>query len=206
MAYSSFSFDALRNQFGLRQVVEPWLPDPLEAVAVPALDEHYRQLLGFPLTTEKARSEVLVMPVLLHVWRHFAHGLTLFSGERIDSEPDSGLVGECDFVFCARPRLMWVEAPVACVIEAKREDLEVGLRQCSAQLLGLQRFNARASLAIDPLVGCTTDGNRWQFVRLRQGRYLEIDPRLVYLSELPYLVGLWKALLQPFVELALTDD
>jgi hypothetical protein len=199
MAYSSLTYTTLQERFGVRQQVIKWLPDDCPPHPDPELERHFDEMSDFPANSEKARSELYVMPMLLACWRPFRERLTLFSGERIDSDPRQGLSGECDFVFCAKPRLMWVEAPVVCVIEAKREDLEVGLRQCAAQLVGLHRFNERYRTPAEPLIGCTTDADRWQFVRLREGVHLDIDPRIRYLSDLPGLLGLWRWVLGQYV-------
>jgi hypothetical protein len=142
MAYSKLAFATLTERFGVVQDRQNWLPAAAEPLFIPDLSKHFDHFGDFPANSEKARSELLVMPVLMHLCGLFRERLTLFSGERIDSDPRQGLSGECDFVICARPRLTWVEAPVVCVIEAKREDLEVGLTQCAAQLVGLHRFNA----------------------------------------------------------------
>lgn len=202
MLYSSFTFASMHSQFGLKQNLDLWLPDSVELVSAPELERYYRHMLRFPANTEKARSEVFVMPLLLELWRRHADVLTLFSGERIDAEPEAGLAGECDFVICARPRLFWVEAPVICVIEAKREDMQLGLTQCAAQLVGVHRFNERAGIASPVLIGCATTGVSWQFLRLREGQLLDIDPRLYNLDDLPRLLGVWRWGLSQFFDLS----
>ena len=199
MAYSRLAFATLTERFGVVQDRQNWLPAAAEPLSIPDLSKHFEQFGNFPANSEKARSELLVMPVLLHLCGLFRERLTLFSGERIDGDPRQGLAGECDFVICSRPRLTWVEAPVVCVIEAKREDLEVGLTHCAAQLVGLHRFNERHRSPAEPLVGCTTDGDRWQFVRLLGGQRLEVDPRLWFRSDLPGLLGLWRWVLDQYV-------
>jgi hypothetical protein len=201
MSYSTLTYHTLSQRFGLRQQAIDWLPESPSPVHIPELERAYRRVAAFPANSEKARSEIYVMPLLLELWDRYRQHCTLFSGERVDAEPEQGLSGECDFLFCAKPRLVWVEAPVICVIEAKREDLEVGRTQCAAQLVGMHRFNAQNGQPIEPLVGCTTDGDRWQFLRLREGHLLEIDPRVWPLSDLGRLLGLWTWVLGQYFEL-----
>ena len=201
MPYSTLSYQMMSQRFGVKQTITRWLPDAPEPLLRPDLAARYELFGDLPANSEKARSEIYVMPLLMELWALHRQHFTLFSGERVDVAPEQDLAGECDFLFCAKPRLMWVEAPVICVIEAKRGDLEVGLTQCAAQLVGMHRFNEREGFHPPPLIGCTTIGTLWQFLRLREGHLLEIDPRVWPLSDLGRLLGLWTWVLGQYFEL-----
>jgi len=201
MPYSTLSYQMMSERFGISQKLTRWLPDSVEAFEMKRLEQHYEEFSDFPANSEKARSEIYVMPLLLELWGKHRRHFTLFSGERVDVEPEQGLAGECDFLICAKPHLMWVEAPVICVIEAKREDLEVGRTQCAAQLVGMHRSNEKGGQAFPQLIGSATDGDRWQFLRLRDGYLLEIDPRVWPLSDLGRLLGLWRWILKQYFPL-----
>jgi len=201
MSYSTLSYAAMSERFGLVQNRLNWLPDGFDSFRIPELERHYGNFGTFPANSEKARSEIYVMPLLLELWGKYRQHFTLFSGERVDVEPEQDLAGECDFLICAKPNLTWVEAPVICVIEAKRDDMQIGLTQCAAQLVGMHRFNEREGFRTPQLIGCTTIGTLWQFLRLRDGYLLEIDPRVWPLSDLGRLLGLWRWILKQYFPL-----
>src|SRR5438045_1349035 len=98
MAYSDFDLRAARERFGLTLVedvdlfantpaVEPgeWLRQTLEEWAPTAL----------AINTEKARSEMIIAPILMEVVRSSEHRISLFSGILFDVDRERGLNGTC---------------------------------------------------------------------------------------------------------------
>jgi hypothetical protein len=51
-------------------------------------------------------------------------------------------------------------------LEAKRGDIELGLGQCVAQMVGARLFNEHAAVPAEPVFGIVTTGEVWQFLRL----------------------------------------
>src|SRR5947209_2367000 len=98
MAYSDFTLERAIRDLGLS--LEPArLFVSLEPAVPPSwLLDMLARGQAMPLVSEKARSERIVVPVLLAV-RELAGGtLTIFSGQALNVEPEKGLVGECDFI------------------------------------------------------------------------------------------------------------
>src|SRR5436309_19644 len=97
MPYNDFSLETIT---GLGVNVGPTdLFLKLEPVPVPAwvremLDRGMRQIL----LSEKARSEFIVVPVLLACQELSGGTIAIYSGQRLDVDPERGLVGECDFI------------------------------------------------------------------------------------------------------------
>src|SRR5260370_39781193 len=95
------------------------------------------------LVSEKARSEFIVSPILLASRRLSHNAISIYSGQRLDVQPEQGLVGECDFILAASPPVPTLRSPLVTIVEAKKNDIEVGLGQCLAPLGGGRSFNER---------------------------------------------------------------
>ena len=95
------------------------------------------------LVSEKARSEFLIAPVLLAAHDFAPGALTIYSGQRLDVDPERGLLGECDYILALTPPVPRLRAPLVTVLEAKKGDVEAGLGQCVAQMVGARLFNER---------------------------------------------------------------
>src|SRR5262249_15345457 len=76
-----------------------------------------------------------------------------------------------------------LQAPLLMVLEAKKNDIEVGLGQCGAQLLGAKLYNDKDGKPAPGLFGCVTTGEFWQFLKL-EGDVLTIHPERFSLKEL----------------------
>ncbi len=188
MAYSDFTIERLGAEFGidfqgdyLFTAAEPVVPSAwlLESLAL-------ANQLGFG--NEKSRSERLISPILAELARRNSHEFTIVSGGFLDVDPARGLNGECDFVLSYVRLHNFIKAPVFCIAEAKKQDMDHGTVQCAAQLVGAARFNERQHKSIPTLYGCATTGVEWQFMKL-EGNVCTLDETRYYTLELPRLLG-----------------
>ena len=163
--------------------------------------------LALPGGSEKARSEFLIAPVLLELERHYRDRLAIYSGCNLRAAPYQNLDGECDFLLARGPGGLSVRAPILSVVEAKRDNVEGGIGQCVAQMVGVQIFN---QLALQPeteatdhigsdnlglVFGCVTTGEIWQFLCL-EGTSLTIDRDRFYIERLERLLAAFRACLE----------
>ena len=177
MAYSNFTLSAARAAFQLEEVdtaglfsdIEPVNPSPLLTAVL-----ERKVPLATAIGTEKAKSEMIVADVLVELREHFEHRISLFSGIDFNVDDEKGLTGVCDFVISLSPVQFDLEAPVIVLVEAKNDNLEVGLGQCVAEMVAAQRFNAERGNDIPRVYGATTTGVLWRFLRL-EGQKLRID-------------------------------
>ncbi len=188
MAYSDFTIDRLSTEFGvdfqgsrLFPEVGPVTPSAWLLETIALADQ-----LGFG--NEKSRSERLISPILAELARRNAHEFTIVSGGFLDVDPAHGLNGECDFVLSYVRLHNFIKAPVFCIAEAKKQDMDHGTVQCAAQLVGAARFNERQHKAIPTLYGCATTGVEWQFMKL-EGNVCTLDEARYYTLDLPSLLG-----------------
>jgi hypothetical protein len=167
MPYTDFTLESAEARFHLLTVPGELFPG-LTAVPVP---EWLRDLLArgqavAALVSEKARSEFLVTPVLLACRDLVSGDLAIYSGQRLDVDAELGLTGECDYILALTPPVPRLRAPLVTVLEAKRGDIELGLGQCVAQMVGARLFNQHAGCQEGPVFGVVTTGEAWQFLRL----------------------------------------
>ena len=196
MAYESFTLALLEQRFTLtyRQT-----EDAFGSLAPIEPSDFLRTAVarGLPLvvgkTSEKARSEVLVMPVLLEVREIRGRQVAIFSGVKFDVDRKSGLFGYCDFLITRDPMVDDIRAPVVAVAEAKKEDLNAGLPQCVAEMVATQKFNRDRDSDVRVVYGAVTDGTRWRFLQL-EGATVSIDLREYPLAELARILGVLVAM------------
>ncbi len=186
-SYASFSLSDAVSSFGLtlssRRFLAPkphqppqWLTDALK----------FGQSLA--VVSEKARSEFIVAPVLLTMREMTQRRLTIHSGIALNLAPHLGLQGVLDFAVAAGPALPILQAPVFVVVEAKKHDLEEGLGQCAAEMVAIQRLNARDNVVFHHVFGSVTNGREWLFLRLADTD-LTIDPETLLIQDLPSILG-----------------
>jgi hypothetical protein len=59
-----------------------------------------------------------------------------------------------------------LHAPLITIVEAKRNDIDFGLGQCAAQMVGARQFNEHRGRAFGLMFGCVTTGDVWRFLKL----------------------------------------
>ena len=177
MSYSNFTLPAARAAFELEEVdtaglfsdIEPVIPSELLTSILA------RKIpLATAIGTEKAKSEMIVADVLVELREQLDRKISLFSGIDFNVDEESGLTGVCDFVVSLSSVQFDLEAPVIVLVEAKNDNLEVGLGQCVAEMVAAQRFNAEQGNDIPRVYGATTTGVLWRFLKL-EGQKLEIE-------------------------------
>jgi len=159
--------------------VPPWLRE--------RLDRGTRQVL----LTEKARSEFIVVPVLLACQGLGSEPISIDSGQRLDVDPGRGLIGGCDFILAATAPVPALRAPLMILVEAKKNDVKSGIWQCIARMVGARIFNERSGGAPGPVFGCVTDGGARQFLRLVD-QVAEIDVRRSYIDNVGGILAVFR--------------
>lgn len=198
MAYSNFSLSKVKAQFNLATDetqdlfarVPPVQPsDLLTAVLKEQLP------LASAINTEKARSELVVMPLLMEVRRQLQKQIAIFSGTSFEVDPALGLEGRCDFVLSRSPEQYYIAAPILTIIEAKNENIPSGLGQCLATMLAARLFNEREGTPIETIYGAVTTGNDWKFLKLSENTAF-IDINSYFIKEVDKILGILVSTLQ----------
>jgi hypothetical protein len=194
MAYTDFSLETVDQVLGVTAVPADLFPG-LSPLPVPAwLQEVLAKGMDLALLSEKARSEFIVVPILL-ASRELSHNaIAIYSGQRLDADPKRGLIGECDFILAATPPVPLLRAPLVTIVEAKKNDIEGGLGQCVAQMVGARLFNEKAGRSPPHIFGCVTTGEAWQFLRL-EAAAVSIDRARYYIDNVGAILAVFQAII-----------
>lgn len=199
MPYTDFSLETVSSVLG----VSPEPADLFQGLAPVQPPAWLRDMLARGmrqvLLSEKARSEFIVVPVLLACQELAAGAVAIYSGQRLDVDPERGLVGECDFILAAAPPVPALRAPLVIIVEAKKNDVESGVWQCLAQMVGARLFNERSGWVLPAVYGCVTNGEAWQFLSL-VGPTAGIDRRRYYIDNVGGVLAVFGAMLASAAE------
>jgi hypothetical protein len=196
MAYNNFTLESVKSQFSLIIVSDRFCdslptvePQPEFTIVFSDLFE-----LAEGARTEKAKSELLVTPILAQATKLSGGKVKLFSGEEFNVDQERGLNGFCDFLFSRSANPYTIDAPVLMLVEAKRGEIEFGWGQCVAEMIAAQLYNQNQEQAIPVIYGCVTSGRLWQFLKL-EGDRITIDPSSYSLMPVQKILGILKWIL-----------
>ena len=88
-----------------------------------------------------------------------------------------------------------IEAPIISIVEAKKNDLDLGIGQCIAQMIGAYQFNKQKNSNIKAIFGCITTGLEWKFLKLEKESFITIDTKIYYLNELEKILGIFQSII-----------
>lgn len=161
-----------------------WLAETLQETAP----------LALMLANEKARSEMIIAPVLVEVRRSLDHRVGLFSGVELDVDAAQGLTGVCDFILSRAPEQVFLTAPLVAVVEAKQENIKGGVGQCAAEMVASRVYNEQAGQGVAVVYGAVTTGDNWRFLALA-GDSLALDSDEYLLPQVGKILGIFRKML-----------
>ena len=171
MPFSNFTLSKVKSDFSIT-TIETEILFPQIALVQPSdlLTQNLKENLSLAtaINTEKARSELIIMPVLTEVRRSGKGTVSLFSGAEFNVDVERGLNGTCDFMLTRSPEQFFITHPVVTIVEAKRENIPSGLGQCIATMIAARQFNEQEGEPIDIIYGVVTTGTDWKFLKLIQ--------------------------------------
>ena len=171
MPYSEFTLSKAVENFQLTIIEgDRFLPEVPPVNPTSLLKETLKETVPWAIAvgSEKARSEGILLPVLLEVKRQLNGQISVFSGEEFNVQPQVGLTGCVDFLIGRSPEQLFIKAPVVVLVEAKKENLKPGLGQCVAEMVAAQRFNQQKQQPISTIYGIVTSGTVWRFLKLEE--------------------------------------
>ncbi|MEH2219325.1 MAG: hypothetical protein V7K72_19820 [Nostoc sp.] len=192
MAYSEFSLAKAKHEFSLTTLEKRDIFAAVsELTASNLLVEtlNYNLEIALASNSEKARSELIIAPILVDLRRQLHEEVSLFSGIDFTVDNTKGLNGICDFIITKSPEILILTAPVITVVEAKKENINAGLGQCAAEMVAAQIFNEQATSQIKTIYGAVTTGSIWQFLKL-EAQTLTIDLSEYYLKDVNKILGI----------------
>lgn len=126
MAYSDFTLEKAQKAFDLTisEDVDLFANVP-QLEPTPLLTEFLQDnaQLALKINTEKARSEMIIAPILLDLKKQLASKISLFSGVDFNVDLAQGLNGIGDYIISNSPEQLFVKSPVIVWVEAKKENI-----------------------------------------------------------------------------------
>lgn len=192
MAYSDFNLSEIKDRFQIvledaTRLFPEVEPVPISHFLREVLEENVP--LALAIHTEKARSEMIVTPILIEVRKLLDRRISLFSGVEFNVDKEQGLNGICDYLISLSKEQLYISAPVVALVEAKNDNLKSGLAQCAAEMIAARIFNEQKQNSIEIIYGVVTTGSNWRFLKLVENR-LYIDIQEYYLDQLGVIAAI----------------
>lgn len=169
MSYSDFTIEMLKEQFEIEIIEDCNLFSQTSVVPVPELLTQLLQRyvpLAITISTEKARSELIIAPILVEFKLQFKEQISFFSGIEFNIDKDKGLNGRCDYIFSKSKEQLALNAPILMMVEAKNDRITGGIPQCIAEMIAARIFNEQKRQHIETIYGTVTTGSLWRFLKL----------------------------------------
>ncbi|MCP5197386.1 MAG: hypothetical protein H6974_11475 [Gammaproteobacteria bacterium] len=188
MAYRDFSLKKIQDAFQMQlyesaQIFAEIQPHAISAYLAETLRENVP--LAVSINTEKARSELIIAPILVELRKVLDRTVSLFSGIELTVDRAQDLSGFCDFIISNSPEQLFLRAPIITIVEAKNENLMSGLGPCLAEMIAARLFNEREGQVIPTVYGAVTSGNLWKFLKLHNNTaHIDLDDYSIRQPEL----------------------
>ena len=194
MAYNTFTLKEIKEKFQVSStVVSSILGDNKEVELIqpsPLLKEtlDYNIPFALAISTEKARSELIVMPILVELRKLYKDAISIFSGIEFMVDRELGLNGRCDFIIALDKQQFELNTPIITLVEAKNDNINNGIGQCIAEMIAAKIFNEKDNKPASCIYGVVTTGSIWKFIKL-ENNIVSIETREIHVNELPLLLG-----------------
>ena len=139
------------------------------------------RLKSMEMFASEAAKVLLIDTLLLEVVPEYPR-LKIWKSAPLEAETVSGIA---DYLIA--PHHAYVETPLLCAIEAKRDDFEAGQVQCIAEMAACMQNNRRDGQEID-VYGIVSNGQVWVFYKLTTSNEVLVSG-LFTTDDLPKLLG-----------------
>ncbi|MBF0450331.1 MAG: hypothetical protein HQK75_06495 [Candidatus Magnetomorum sp.] len=193
MPYSSYTLKKVKEKFDIDIIENNDLYSEIEEIEASDYLKttlSYNIPLALAISTEKARSELIVANVLVELKKYLKDEISLFSGINLDVDKDRDLSGFCDYILSRSSEQLYLSSPVVAIVEAKNEQIISGLGQCIAEMIASELFNEREGNSIDKIFGAVTTGSTWKFLEYRKGKAY-IDRSEYYITNVNKIIGIF---------------
>lgn len=192
MAYSDFTLKKVKAEFQLKTVESVSLFDEVPEAEISsylAATLARNVQLALSINTEKARSELIIINILVEAKEMLEESISLFSGIDFTVDRDLGLSGFCDYILSQSAEQLYLDVPVLAVVEAKNEDIISGLGQCIAEMYAAKLYNEKENRLLPCIYGAVTTGDEWKFLKLAEDTVF-IDKPSYYISSIGKIMGI----------------
>lgn len=198
MAYSDFTLKKVKSELDIKLVEKNSVFSHIRAVEISTyLKETLKRNipLALAINTEKARSELIIINILMEIKEKFSDKISLFSGIDFNVDREKGLTGFCDFIIGNSPEQFYLDSPVIAITEAKNENIISGLGQCIAEMYASRIYNEKEGYDLPSVYGAVTTGDEWKFIKLiNDTAYIDTDN--YYINDVEKIIGILTEMVQ----------
>ncbi len=198
MAYSDFTLKKVKSELDIKLVEKNSVFSHIRAVEISTyLKETLKRNipLALAINTEKARSELIIINMLMEIKEKFSDKISLFSGIDFNVDREKGLTGFCDFIISNSPEQYYLDSPVIAITEAKNENFPSGLGQCIAEMYASRIYNEKEGYDLPSVYGAVTTGDEWKFIKLiNDTAYIDTDN--YYINDVEKIIGILTEMVQ----------
>ena len=160
----------------------PWEIPASENPPTDILLANLRRLQSFELFRSEAAKVMLIDTVLAEIVPNYAT-LKVWKAAPLEA---ATVAGVADYLIA--PKRAYVETPLLCAIEAKRDDFDMGEVQCIAEMAACRDNNVRDGHTIT-VHGIVSNGQVWVFYRLTTENEVFVSGSYTT-TDLPTLLGI----------------
>ncbi len=202
MAYSDFDLKKVKKKLEIEIVDNISLFSDLKKVEISknlimTLEKNVP--LALSINTEKARSELIIINILLELKDKMQQKISLFSGIEFSVDRSRGLNGFCDYILSGSSQQLYLDIPIITIVEAKNENIILGLGQCIAEMYAAKLYNESENHNISNIYGVVTSGAEWKFIKLNEN-IAYIDREIYYLNDIKKIIGILIYMIQSTIK------
>lgn len=198
MTYSDFTLKRVKTELNIKVVENQAVFSHIRGVEISdSLKNMLKRNvpLALAINTEKARSELIIINILLEIKEKFSETVGLFSGIDFNVDKEKGLTGFCDYIISNSAEQLYLESPVIAIAEAKNENINAGLGQCIAEMYAASVFNEKENRSMPSIYGAITTGDKWKFIKLVKDTAY-IDTEYYHVSSIEKIIGILTEMVQ----------
>jgi hypothetical protein len=156
--FASFKQSQAFKQLNISRLLE-WQIEAQPVKPSEFFAQRLARLKRFDLRSSEKSKELLIDAICEEALEDFEQ-LKIWKGTGIESDV---LCGNPDYIVAGNKD--YLDAPLLCIVEAKRDDFTQGLAQCLVEMQACQWNNQQIGKIID-VFGIVTNGEGWKFYKL----------------------------------------
>ena len=156
--FASFNQSQAFKQLNISRLLE-WQIETQPVKPSEFFAQRLARLKRFDLRSSEKSKELLIDAICEEALEGFEH-LKIWKGSGIESDT---LCGSPDYIVAENKD--YLDAPLLCIVEAKRDDFTQGLAQCLVEMQTCQWNNQQIGKTIN-VFGIVTNGEGWKFYKL----------------------------------------
>jgi len=154
-SFSQFDMKSAMQKIG-QERLRRWQMELTPSPPSEPLLQHLERLKSFDLTSTERAKELLIDALCAEVAPHYPN-LKIWKSAPLET---AEMIGAADYL--VTPNRAYIDTPLLCAVEAKKDDFEKGLAQCLVEMHACAENNSAAGLTRE-VFGIVTNGQAWQF-------------------------------------------